>query len=110
MKKWLTLSTLLLLLALAGCAHPQPVYYGPPPPPPPPPPPGVSQIAQQGFQDGFQAAKSDVADERPPDVERHERFRNPPVPPEAFEDYRRAFRNGYDAFLHGMSPPPRPNY
>jgi hypothetical protein len=31
------------------------------------------------------------------------------VPPEAVEAYRRSFRNGYDAFLHGAPPPPPPN-
>jgi hypothetical protein len=109
MKKWWTLPTLLLLLALVGCAHPQPVYNEPPPPPPPPPPPvEFREAAQQGSNDGYQAAKSDVAAQRPPNVEGHERFRNPPVPPEAVEAYRRAFRNGYDAFLHGAPPPPPP--
>jgi len=107
MKKWFALPTLLLALALAGCAHPQPVYYEPPPAPPPPPPPPQEfrEIAQQGFHDGFEAAKSDVREERPPSVERHERFHNPPVPPGAFDDYRQAFRRGYNAFLRGTPPP-----
>ena len=108
MKKWWSLPTLLLVLALAGCAHPQPVYNEPPPPPPPPPPVEFREAAQQGTYDGYQAAKSDVAAERPPNVEGQEPFRNPPVPPEAVEAYRRAFRNGYDAFLHGAPPPPPP--
>jgi hypothetical protein len=43
-------------------------------------------------------------------VDRHKRFRNPPVPPPAFEDYRVGFRRGYDAFISHMSPPPRPGY
>jgi hypothetical protein len=43
---------------------------------------------------------------RPPNLERHPRFHNPPVPPPAFEDYRRGFRRGYEAFLHGAPPPP----
>jgi hypothetical protein len=109
MKKWWTFPTLLLLLALAGCAHSQPAYE-PPPPPPPPPPPAVEfrEAADQGLHDGYQAAKSDVAAQRPPNVEEQEPFRNPPVPPEAVEAYRRAFRNGYEAFLHGAPPPPPP--
>jgi hypothetical protein len=109
MKTWLAPATLLLSLALVGCSHPQPVYYEPPAPPPPPPP-AFRAIAEQGFQDGFQAARKDVADGRPLVVERHERFHNPPVPPEGFEDYRHAFRRGYSAFLNPMPPPPPPGY
>ncbi len=55
---------------------------------------------------GFEAAKRDVQAGRPPNLEQHPRFRNPPVPPPAFEDYRHGFREGYGAFLHN-SPPPR---
>jgi hypothetical protein len=111
MKKWWIFPTVLLMLTLAGCAHPQPVYSPPPPPPPPPPQQvDVREAGQQGLYDGYQAAKSDVAAERPPNVEGHEPFRNPPVPPEAVEAYRRSFRNGYDAFLHGAPPPPAPNH
>jgi hypothetical protein len=57
MKKWLAAVTLLLGLALAGCAHPQPIYYQPPPPPPP----TFRDIAREGFHDGFEAARGDVA-------------------------------------------------
>src|SRR5580704_15378860 len=108
MKKWWTLPTLVLILAIVGCAHPQPVY-NPPPPPPPPPSAEFREASQQGVYDGYQAAKSDVAAQRSPSVEAQEPFRNPPVPPEAVEAYRRSFRNGYDAFLHGAPPPPPPN-
>jgi hypothetical protein len=93
------------MLALIGCSHPQPVYNPPPPPSPPPAP----IAAQQGLYDGYQAARNDVAAQRPPNVEAQDLFRNPPVPPEAAEAYRRSFRNGYDAFLHGAPPPPPPN-
>jgi hypothetical protein len=99
MKKWLVVAALLLPLALAGCSHPHPVYAEPPPPP------DFPAIAQQGFHDGFAAARRDVNQGKPTDVERHPRFQNPPVPPAAFEDYRRGFRRGYDAFLHHGPPP-----
>jgi hypothetical protein len=105
MKKSWTFPALLLILALAGCAHPQPVYNQPPPPPPV----EFREAAQQGLVDGYEAAKNDVAAQRPPSVESQEPFRNPPVPPEAAEAYRRSFRNGYDAFLHGAPPPPPQN-
>ena len=46
-----------------------------------------------------------------PGVEKHPRFRNPPVPPPTFEDYRHGFREGYQAFLHQpATPPPPPGY
>ncbi|HXR39364.1 MAG TPA: hypothetical protein VN776_09740 [Terracidiphilus sp.] len=99
MKKWLALGALLLPLSLAGCAHPQPVVYGPPPA-------EFNEIARQGFHDGFEAAKRDVARNLPPGVEKHPKFRNPPVPPPAVEDYRHGFREGYQAFLHRTPPPP----
>jgi hypothetical protein len=99
-KLWIT-ATLLLPIALAGCSHPQ--YY----PPPPPPPPAGAQVAQQGYHDGVEAAQRDIGRGAPPDVSRHPRFRNPPVPPPLMEDYRHAFREGYDqVFRHGPPPPP----
>jgi hypothetical protein len=101
MKKWLAPLTLSLLsIALAGCSHPQPVYYEPPPPPPA----EFREIARQGFHDGFEAARRDTASGRPLVVERHPRFRKPPVPPPAWEEYRQGFRRGYGAFLNR---PPR---
>jgi hypothetical protein len=99
MKKWLALAALLLPLALAGCGHPAVVYA-------PPPPPAFSQIAQQGFHDGFEAARRDVARNLPPGVDKHPKFRNPPVPPPAWEDYRHGFREGYQAFMHRGGPAP----
>jgi predicted small lipoprotein YifL len=89
------------VLTLAGCSHPQPVYY-------PPPPPAASAIFQHGFHDGFEAARGDVASGRPPAFDHHPRFRNPPVPPPAWDEYRHAFRDGYERFLHRGPPPPPP--
>ena len=94
MKKVFVLAALFLSLFLAGCSHPQPVVVEAPPPP------DFSAIAQQGYHDGFAAARRDVNQGKPPDLEQHPRFRNPPVPPPAFEDYRLGFRRGYNAFLH----------
>ncbi len=102
MKKILAVSLLSLWMLpaavlLAGCAHRQPVY-GPAPP--------VVQIHDQGIHDGFEAARHDVADGRPPSFDQHPKYRNPPVPPEAWKDYRNGFREGYEQFLH-HGPPPR---
>ena len=90
-------------LLLAGCSHPRPVYYAPPPPMP-----SSSAVYQQGAHDGFEAARRDVADGRPPVFDHHPRFRNPPVPPPAVDEYRHAFRDGYERFLHPGPPPPPP--
>lgn len=97
MKRLLVLSALLLPIALTACSHPQPVAYYPPPPSP-----AWTEIAHQGFHDGVEAARHDIANGKYPDVERHPRFRKPPVPPPAFEDYRQGFRDGYQKVLqHG---------
>ena len=99
MKKLLAFAVLLMPLAVAGCGHPTVVYA------PPPPPAEFSQIAQQGFHDGFEAARRDVTRNVPPGVEKHPKFRNPPVPPPAWEDYRHGFREGYQSFLQRNAPP-----
>ncbi|MGA7242046.1 MAG: hypothetical protein WBX19_02635 [Terracidiphilus sp.] len=103
MRKTLALVVLAMPLAIAGCSHPQPVVYAAPPPPP-----AFTEIAQRGFHDGFDAASRDIAKGLAPHVDRHPRFRNPPVPPPAFEDYRQGFREGYQrAFRNGPTPPPQ---
>ena len=103
MNKWILPAVLLVPLAVTGCSHRTVVYAAPPPPA------VLNQIAQRGFNDGFDAARRDVAQGRPPALERHPRFRNPPVQPPAFEDYRHGFREGYNAFLH-QGPPPGSGY
>ncbi|HEV2275724.1 MAG TPA: hypothetical protein VGR96_16240 [Acidobacteriaceae bacterium] len=94
MKKELALAVLLLPLMFAGCSRPAPFY------PPAPPPPAFSRFAQRGFHDGVEAARRDITRGRPPEFARHGRFRNPPAPPPAFEDYRRGFRSGYEQVFH----------
>lgn len=104
MKKWIVLAALAAPLAMAGCSH-QHTYAYSPPPPPPPPPPVAANFGQIGYRDGFEAARRDVARQMPPNLRHHPNFRRPPVPPPAFKEYRRAFRAGYDAFLHNGPPP-----
>ncbi|HEY2469149.1 MAG TPA: hypothetical protein VGI45_15105 [Terracidiphilus sp.] len=94
MRASLALAALALPLAIAGCSHPRPVVYDVPPPP------AYTQVAQRGFHDGFDAARRDLAKGIRPDVDRHPKFRSPPVPPPAFEDYRHGFREGYQRALH----------
>ena len=100
MTKWIAFAAILLPLSVAGCGHRTVVYAAPPPPV------AFNEIGQHGYNDGFAAAQRDVADGRPPNLEHHPRFRNPPVPPEAIQEYRHGFRGGYNAFLH-QAPPPR---
>ncbi len=99
MKRALLLITLLVPVGLAGCAHKTVVVYQAPPPPV-----DFSAIAQRGFHDGFEAARRDLANNRQPNLEHHPRFRNPPVPAGAFEDYRHGFREGYNRYLHEATP------
>ncbi|HZB87486.1 MAG TPA: hypothetical protein VE291_02405 [Terracidiphilus sp.] len=99
MRKLLAIAALALPIALAGCGHPRVVVYEPPPP-------GFSGVAQRAYQDGFNAGRNDYAAGRAPDARRHGRFRNPPVPPPAFEDYRQGFRAGYRSAYRGGAPGP----
>jgi hypothetical protein len=107
MKKIFALAALLLPLAVAGCSHRTTVVYAAPPPPPP----AFSPAAQQGYHDGVDAARRDINHGYAPDVNRHPRFRNPPVPPPVMEEYRHGFRAGYEqSFRQGPPPPQGPGY
>jgi hypothetical protein len=96
MRKILISSALMLPFLLAGCSHPQPAYY--------PPPPAYSQVAQQGYHDGWYAGLRDARRGLGPDVNRHPRFRQPPVGPRFAEDYRHGFRDGYRRAIHSAPP------
>jgi hypothetical protein len=102
MKKTLLLLALAAPVALAGCSHPTYVagYQAPPPP-------AYNEIGQRGFHDGYDAARRDIATGRPPNLEAHPKFRNPPAPPPAWEDYRQGFREGYHRAMHEVPPPAR---
>lgn len=91
----------LALVLLAGCAHhSQMASY----PPPPPSQQGPSAFYQHGLHDGYDAARHDVSHNDPPNFDRHRSFRNPPVPDPAIPEYRQAFREGYNNFLHQGAP------
>jgi hypothetical protein len=94
MKRLIVLAALASPLILAGCYehHYNNGYY--------PAPPGVANdVSQRGYHDGFDAARHDANDRRSPDMRRHGDFRNPPVPGRFADDYRRAFRSGYESFM-----------
>jgi hypothetical protein len=65
------------------------------------PPADFRDTQRRGFHDGIEAARRDIAEQRPSNVERKREFREPPVPPEARDEYREGFHRGYDmAFAH----------
>jgi hypothetical protein len=93
------------------------------PPPPPPaydqdrdrggwdaPPQEFREIQRQGFHDGIEGARKDVDNHRRPDVNNRDEYRQPPLPPGAWEEYREGFRRGYElAMSHLMNGgPPMP--
>ncbi|HEV2646124.1 MAG TPA: hypothetical protein VGU46_07145 [Acidobacteriaceae bacterium] len=92
-------AALLAPVILLGCGQPRAVVYAPPPPAL-----DYRAIQDQGFHDGFDAAKHDVESGRAPVFDHHPRWRNPPVPRPGFEAYRKGFREGYDRFLHPGPP------
>ncbi|MGC9224185.1 MAG: hypothetical protein ACP5E2_09680 [Terracidiphilus sp.] len=98
LKLFAFMALLSLPLAVAGCSHPRPVMYVPPPP-------AWSAVAQQGYHDGFFAARHDIRHGLAPNLRRHPRFRNPPVPPPMLGEYRHGFRAGYQQAIHGGQGP-----
>jgi hypothetical protein len=97
MRKVVGAVLVVLPLVLTGCAHRTVVVYNPPP--------AYSQAAQQGYRQGVRAAQADLHNGFRPDVDRHPRFRNPPVPPPLRDDYRHGFREGYQAVFRGGPGP-----
>src|ERR1700738_2873140 len=73
-------------------------------------PPGEYNEAQRrGFHDGVEGARRDFGNDRRPDVDNREEFRNPHIEPELREAYRMGFRRGYEAaasHLWNAAPPP----
>jgi len=48
-----------------------------------------------GFHDGIEAARHDIDAHRPPDPDRHDKFRHPDRPRDERADFREGFRRGY---------------
>ena len=99
MTKWIALGALLFPFSLAGCGHRTVVVYNVPPPPA-----GVADAGHQGYNDGVVAAQQYISAGRPLKIDWHSRFRNPPVPPPLFGDYRHGFRAGYNQVVHHGPP------
>jgi len=99
--KNLAISALLAsLFAFNGCSHPQPVMN------PQRLPAELSPAELQGYKDGVNAAEHDIRLHEPPDLRKHLRFRNPPVPTVVAREYRQEFRAGYEQAIHGGPLPP----
>jgi hypothetical protein len=61
------------------------------------PPSEFHEIGRRGFHDGIEGARKDYQNHRRPDVMNRDEFRHPPVDgPAARDDYRAAFRRGYN--------------
>ena len=59
-------------------------------------PPGeYREFQQRGFHDGIIGAQKDYENHRPFTPENRSEYRHPHVPPNVWEDYRQAFREGY---------------
>jgi hypothetical protein len=59
-----------------------------------------SDIQRRGFQDGMEGARKDLGNHRQPNVNNRDEYRRPNVPRGMRNEYREAFRRGYD---RGMS-------
>jgi hypothetical protein len=66
------------------------------------------EYQQRGFHDGVEGARKDFAHHRPFTPENRAEYRHPHVPPNVWEDYRQAFREGYhravENLYHGYGP------
>jgi hypothetical protein len=84
--------------------------------PPPPgygwdvPPQELNEVQRQGFHEGVEAARRDFEMHRHPDVDDHEVFRHPQLPPEQREAFRDGFRRGYDRAMSHLMGGERPEF
>jgi hypothetical protein len=111
----MAISAVALLFATSIITVPCALAQGPPPPGYgwDVPPHELNDIQRQGFHEGIEAARHDVEMNRHPDVEDHEIFRHPHLPPEQGDAFRDGFRRGYErAISHlmgggqpGLRPP-----
>lgn len=59
-------------------------------------PPGeFNEIQRRGFHDGIEGARRDADNHRRPDVNNRDEYRHPNVPRQMRNNYRDAFRRGY---------------
>ena len=109
---------LAIILAASGSA-PARVFAAPPPQHQPygqdrdwqVPPGEFNEVQRRGFHDGVEGARKDFGNNRRPDVNNRDEYRNPPLEREFRDAYRAGFRRGYEvgvSHLWGAPPPPPP--
>ena len=62
-----------------------------------------SDIQQRGFRDGMDGARKDLDNHRRPNVNNRDEYRHPSVPRGMRDEYREAFRRGYDRGMSRMT-------
>lgn len=58
-----------------------------------------SDIQRRGFQDGMEGARKDLGNHRRPNVNNRDEYRHPNVPRQLRNEYREAFRRGYEQVM-----------
>ncbi len=67
-----------------------------------------SDIQRRGFHDGMDGARKDMDNHRRPNVNNRDEYRHPNVPRQVRNEYRDAFKRGYEqAMSHQMGGPDR---
>jgi ribosome modulation factor len=61
------------------------------------PPAEYREIGRRGFQDGIEGARKDFENHRKPNVKNRDEYRHPSVGSADRDEYRAAFRRGYDS-------------
>lgn len=67
------------------------------------PPQELNDIQRQGFHEGVEAARRDLQMNRHPDMDDHEAFRHPHLPPEQRDAFRDGFRRGYNRAMQHLT-------
>jgi ribosome modulation factor len=60
------------------------------------PPSEYQEIGRRAYQDGIEGARKDAENHRKPNVKNRDEYRHPPVSGADRDQYRAAFRRGYD--------------
>jgi ribosome modulation factor len=60
------------------------------------PPSEYREIGRSGYHDGIEGARKDFENHRKPNVKNRDEYRHPPVSSADRDEYRAAFRRGYD--------------
>ena len=71
------------------------------------PPSDYHEVGRHGFHDGIEGARKDFENHRKPDVKNRDEYRHPPVAESERDEYRAAFRRGYDAGVEHLMNGPR---